>query len=266
MKMNIDINDFENVSDKGRGYFNFHRGRYEYCIPKIIKRSNGKNVIDVGSKYLLQSSYLAREGFDVCAYDTKKVIENKVVRERAENEGVDLRKLGDLSEGEVALNEERDKFDILIMSEVIEHLAFNPVKMWRSLFRVLRPGGKIFISTPNSVSLEKRVVESARILTGVGRGVAVDGIIETPTYGHHWKEYSISELYRYFDRLGVEEKFIDVNTYNYRPYSDQEDFQSIAKNILRSIGNIFYNLSDEIFLEINMPDTKTKLEDVESYV
>lgn len=53
------------------------------------------------------------------------------------------------------LNEEldqyRDRFDILVSAEVIEHLE-NPRATMRSWFQMLKPGGRLFFSTPNNES------------------------------------------------------------------------------------------------------------------
>ena len=40
-------------------------------------------------------------------------------------------------------------FDLVFCSEVIEHLV-NPENLLQELYRVLRPGGKLIISVPNS--------------------------------------------------------------------------------------------------------------------
>jgi len=44
-----------------------------------------------------------------------------------------------------------ENFDVVIAAEVIEHLE-NPRAMMRDLYRVLRPGGTVIISTPNNES------------------------------------------------------------------------------------------------------------------
>ena len=47
-------------------------------------------------------------------------------------------------------------FDYIICLEVIEHME-NPLALCRELKRVLRKGGRLFISTPNILSLRSRV-------------------------------------------------------------------------------------------------------------
>jgi hypothetical protein len=43
-----------------------------------------------------------------------------------------------------------------------------------------------------------RVRGALRFLSGNGAGVSVDDVLQRPTYAHHWKEYSVRELKRYF--------------------------------------------------------------------
>jgi len=47
-------------------------------------------------------------------------------------------------------------FDYVVCLEVIEHVD-DPLALCRELCRVLRPGGRLFISTPNILSLRSRV-------------------------------------------------------------------------------------------------------------
>jgi len=44
---------------------------------------------------------------------------------------------------------EENRFDLVLFMELLEHLRINPVFTLRQLYRVLKPGGKIILSTPN---------------------------------------------------------------------------------------------------------------------
>lgn len=47
---------------------------------------------------------------------------------------------------------EDDSFDVVVCSELIEHLTFDPMHMLLESRRLLREGGLLFVSTPNSIS------------------------------------------------------------------------------------------------------------------
>jgi SAM-dependent methyltransferase len=47
---------------------------------------------------------------------------------------------------------ESDSFDVVTLTDVIEHLA-NPLELANEIFRILRPGGVLFLTTPNFGSL-----------------------------------------------------------------------------------------------------------------
>jgi len=49
-----------------------------------------------------------------------------------------------------------ESFDYIICLEVIEHME-NPLALCRELKRVLRKGGRLFISTPNILSMRSRI-------------------------------------------------------------------------------------------------------------
>lgn len=46
-------------------------------------------------------------------------------------------------------------FDVVLFSELIEHLGVNPVRALSEIHRVLRPGGALVLTTPNALSLER---------------------------------------------------------------------------------------------------------------
>lgn len=52
-------------------------------------------------------------------------------------------------------------YDLVVAAEVIEHLE-NPRSMVRDIFRILRPGGKIIVTTPNNESLRSLVAVAFR--------------------------------------------------------------------------------------------------------
>jgi len=65
-------------------------------------------------------------------------------------------------------------------------------------YKVIAPGGKIIVTTPNFYRAGGRAWDWKRFLMGFGRGISTLEVLSTHTMGHHWKEYSLRELQHYF--------------------------------------------------------------------
>jgi SAM-dependent methyltransferase len=87
-----------------------------------------------------------------------------------------------------------ESFDMVLASEIIEHLHFNPYRLLRESFRVLKPGGRILITTPNINRLENiiRMVSDRTIHSEIsGR---FDESFSSILSARHIREYSASDL------------------------------------------------------------------------
>jgi len=190
--------------DTGAEYLRQHFPRYAATKQRLTVHGNraaGKQVLDVGAHWLHQAVLYAIDGFAVTALDLPVTVEAESVRALAEAHAITLLPNADL-EYPSALNAiADDTFDIVLFTEVIEHLAFNPVAMWREIYRVMKPGARIVVTTPNYYALRTRVRQWWRAIRGLGAGVDVEHVLGVHTLGHHWKEYSRRELERYFTLL-----------------------------------------------------------------
>ncbi len=100
-----------------------------------------------------------------------------------------------------------ESFDLVVLGEVFEHILNNPAGLLRSVFRVLRPGGVLVLTTPNpSTAMNAiRVLRDGYILWGTdtflkevkfGNGIAIDnGDI-------HYKEYPAWIVKRVLEETG----------------------------------------------------------------
>ncbi len=95
-------------------------------------------------------------------------------------------------------NEEYDttRYDVLICTEVVEHLFADDQVIFNSLGKLIRPGGFLVISVPNSIPFLRRLL----VLFGKNNIAQKKRIISGPFGGYgHIREYTMYEI-QYFLR------------------------------------------------------------------
>jgi SAM-dependent methyltransferase len=104
----------------------------------------------------------------------------------------------------------KNELDLILFCEVLEHVVVDPMKCFPKLHSVLRPGGKLIVTTPNSV----RLINFAHMLAGKNffdRYHPENGI-----YGRHNREFSLSEVVGILESNGFEIRTAKtVDRYNY---------------------------------------------------
>ncbi|MCM2315917.1 MAG: methyltransferase domain-containing protein [Thermoanaerobaculia bacterium] len=163
--------------------------------------NRGGRVLDIGAHWLHQAYLYARDGYEVTAADFGSTLALENVQRLASSRRIRLVVYDEIESGSAFETIDDSSFDVILFTEILEHLTFNPVAMWRQIHRMLSPGGRIVITTPNYYALRGRLWDARRFARRLGGGIPVDEILRTPTYGHHWKEYSLREVIRYFSLL-----------------------------------------------------------------
>ncbi len=130
-----------------RVYLEYHAKRYADTLA-LMGPGRGQRLLDVGS-FPGHLAMCARElGYEVTALTgpAESAGSLELFRRRMDGLGIALG-LADV---------ERDHFpypdgsyDLVLASEIIEHLPFNPYRLLRESFRVLGEGGRVLVSTPN---------------------------------------------------------------------------------------------------------------------
>jgi 2-polyprenyl-3-methyl-5-hydroxy-6-metoxy-1,4-benzoquinol methylase len=190
--------------DGGAEYLQRHFPRFAATKQRLLSHRNRaarNQVLDVGAHWLHQSVLYAIDGFAVSALDLPATFDIDSVRSLAKAHSIELLPNADLEYPTALKAVADDTFDIVLFTEVIEHLAFNPVAMWREIYRVMKPGARIVVTTPNYHALRTRARQWWRAMRGFGAGVDVELVLGVRTLGHHWKEYSRRELEHYFALL-----------------------------------------------------------------
>jgi len=102
---------------------------------------------------------------------------------------------------------ELEGYDVIVMSEVIEHLWAGPVGVLRFLADGLDQGGHLIVQTPNAVALHKRI----KVLLGRN---SIAPLPEGDWPGRpHLHEYTLGELVEAARQAGLE--VVHVSAANY---------------------------------------------------
>jgi 2-polyprenyl-3-methyl-5-hydroxy-6-metoxy-1,4-benzoquinol methylase len=192
---------FARYGGTAENYLRHHYPRFVSTKHRFLAgwdRRRGTQLLDIGAHWLHQSLLYAIDGFEVTALDLPVTFEMTNVHAVAAAYGVALLPNGDLEAPTALAAVPDDTIDVVLFTEIIEHITFNPVRMWREIYRVLKPGGRIVVTTPNYYALRGRAWRWIRFLKRFGGGIDTHNILTEHTYAHHWKEYSLRELIYYF--------------------------------------------------------------------
>ncbi|PIS08817.1 hypothetical protein COT75_05045 [Candidatus Beckwithbacteria bacterium CG10_big_fil_rev_8_21_14_0_10_34_10] len=118
-------------------------------VKKIVDLS-GKNkiILDIGCDTGLVGKYILKNKNKVYGIDISK----KAVIE-ANNNGLIAKRINPETQ---ALPFKNNYFDLIIMTDIIEHL-FDPDKVFQKIRKKLKLNGELIITTPNLASLTRRI-------------------------------------------------------------------------------------------------------------
>ena len=157
----------------------------------------GARVLECGAIPLLMTGALATLGYEVRAVD---VAPQRFAAAIAEL-GLDVRRC-DIETEPLPFAE--GSLDVVLFNELFEHLRINPIFTLREVHRVIKPGGRLLLSTPNLRSLR-----GIRNLVVRNQGHAVSaGVYEQyeklELLGHmgHVREYTTREVAEFLRQIG----------------------------------------------------------------
>jgi 2-polyprenyl-3-methyl-5-hydroxy-6-metoxy-1,4-benzoquinol methylase len=212
--------------EKEKEYFEIHEVRYQFILEKIqsLGLSAKAKILDIGvyPPHLFKAFH--ELGHDVFGISSR--------HERVSVKNVSI------------LNIEKDhfpytnnEFNLVVMTEVIEHLTGNPRVYLDEIRRVLKPNGFLLITTPNAVHLKNR----AKVLIGQSPAFPVDQLLETKQdddsiYFRHNREFTKEELTKIVVNSGF-----TVKTARY--FSAYTPFRRFKKtNVIKYVGYMFTRL------------------------
>jgi SAM-dependent methyltransferase len=135
-------------ADGKAAYFRLHRHRFAAML-RAMDGPRG-DVLEVGVTPGHFTELLVGSGFHVSGVDLDPA-KRAALWERL---GVEVRRANLERE---ALPFADSSFDWVVFSEVVEHLLYSPLPVLREFRRVLRPGGRLLITTPNELYAKSRL-------------------------------------------------------------------------------------------------------------
>lgn len=159
-------------------------------------------VIELGSAPGDQIAAIARLGYDATSVDLGEAedewgsgepgyFKNLLAESGVENITWDLEKIP------YPLPDEH--FDAVILTEVLEHLREYPARSLAEVRRILRPGGRLYLTTPNSAYLVRRL----RLLVGRTVHSNLEDWIGGLPHARHAREYTFGEVETLLSRVGL---------------------------------------------------------------
>ncbi len=224
--------------DDEAAYLAFHGRRFRETLTRVAAAlPAGARVLDAGGQFLHLALALWEMGYAVDAVDVAPYSEEPRLLARA-RQRLGVHRIASLGQ----LGFPAATFDAVLLLEVLEHLAQNPRPIWAEVARVLKPRGRVVVTTPNLYRVGGgggAALQALRLLTGRGSGPTVEEVLTLQTGAHHWKEYGRRELRRYFSRLGWH--IARMDSFNYLPS---------RRRSLVALKRLFPALHDCLYLEL----------------
>lgn len=92
-----------------------------------------------------------------------------------------------------------DAFDVVLMTEVYEHLREYPIRSLQEARRILRPGGRLYFTTPNAAYVRNRW----ELLRGHSVATALPDWIGGLPHARHAREYTFAEVHELMAIAGL---------------------------------------------------------------
>ena len=217
-----------------------------YSLLQILKINDVLNennkILDIGTGSGIVPIVFKKMGFDICTIDyvvTGGNALNNIDLFNIPNKNVNL--------NNSILPFDNNSFDVIFMGDVIEHLPNSPKKIIKEFYRILKPGGYMVISTPNSLRLIGRI----KLLFGHSIWPSLESFYNSEYNETHHHEYTPNELKFVFNDNGFK---IDNLTFFEENLNVDKRFDSFLgrfiKFILNSILMVIPRLKSNMILTV----------------
>jgi SAM-dependent methyltransferase len=212
-----------------------------YILDHTPEKGPAPRVLDVGAQIGAMAIYAQQLGCRMAAVDYGYF--TNIYAAIAAEHGVDYRECDVASS---ALPFADDSFDFVTYMDTIEHHSFSPKRVLRDIWRVLAPGGRVLLTTPNHASIYNRVLLLAGKSVNDGFSHYFENCANESVYPGHHREYIRKELREALEGTGfrvdecrVIEEDLSSLLYFVRKSPPGELFRQRRAVIVRSLGKIW---------------------------
>jgi len=191
------LDDLELIPEKYREwcqqYHVAHHKRYPILLSFLEPSDKTGKIADIGCFPGQVTVFLKVLGYDVVGFD----LDPERMKDVWTKHNIQVRK-ADVERDPLPAKD--NSFDVVLFTEILEHLRLNPFFALREAKRILKPGGRIIISTPN-VTLYLRLL----FLLGIDiQGNPVEEFATLEEVGHmgHIRLYSTREVKGFLEHAG----------------------------------------------------------------
>ena len=208
-----------------------HQERFNYILnlSSHLKPDDNISVLDIGRSEL--TYHLSQRYKDVTSLGLPLELDDGGHREVSDIQHLEHINFDLNKSGNVDLWQERyaHKFDLIIISETIEHLHVAPEFCLLFLHYLLNKQGNIILTTPNAASIHKRI----RLLFGVHPYEKIRYYDANPG---HFREYTVREM----EAIGraANLRAIEKRLINYRSLNVFESLSAFKYVLLKPFENI----------------------------
>ncbi len=185
-------------------YFTLQYYRYKFLLHETRRiKPQGGTVLDVGASPGHLSISLSLMGYKVYGqvYTTHEEYENSGERFIPFSERAKLHNIN-LAEGDIQTEPfpfADNTFDLIIFTEVLEHIWLFPNKVLTEIERVLKPDGYLLLTTPNVA----RLVNRCKALFGRSITPKLAEMVSLPVHLRHNREYTMAEVKNLLEQCGL---------------------------------------------------------------